>query len=171
MVEKPVQKEAPKEKEFVIKALKGPVTAIKSVQFIGTDGNPATQNQFADFVPDYAGWRIAPLPGQRWPVSLQGVNALRMTYTAGYKPQTTIIDIQAGASGVPDAPTPPKQFTEYKFNVGIPSKLKMAVLLMISHFYFNRDAVAAGAAVTVPLGVQAIIDSVRVNDYSPVDSF
>ncbi len=155
---------------FVIKAMKGPVTKIKSVEFIQTDGTARILTEFADFIPDIAGWRIAPLPGQRWPIGLLSVNGLRMTFTAGYAPQPTMIDLQAAIDGESAAPTPPQQFTRYQFNVGIPENLKMAILLLCSHYYFNRDAVASGTAVSVPLGVQTIIDAVRVQDFSPVES-
>jgi hypothetical protein len=48
--------------------------------------------------------------------------------------------------------------------------LKVAVMLMISHYYFNRDAVAAGSAMSIPHGVDAIIQAERVYDFGPIPS-
>jgi hypothetical protein len=69
---------------FEVRALKNPVTAITSVEYIDTNGKKVVLVPFQDFVPDIATGRILPLPGQRWPVSTMGANTCSIYYTAGY---------------------------------------------------------------------------------------
>lgn len=66
------------------------------------------------------------------------------------------------------ASDPANQIPEYKGDIGIPEQLKSAILLMLSHLYYNRDAVVAGNAVDVPHGVTAICQANRVWDFGPV---
>lgn len=71
---------------FEVRALKNPVTAITSVEYIDTNGKKVTLVPFQDFVPDFATGRIIPLPGQRWPVSTMGANTVSIFFSAGYAP-------------------------------------------------------------------------------------
>jgi hypothetical protein len=74
---------------FEVRALKNPVTAITSVQYIDTNGKQVELVPFQDFVPDFATGRIVPLPGQRWPVSTMGANTVTIFFSAGYLPDQT----------------------------------------------------------------------------------
>jgi hypothetical protein len=79
---------------FEVRALKNPVTAITSVQYIDTNGKQVELVPFQDFVPDFATGRIIPLPGQRWPVSTMGANTVSIFFSAGYAPD----QLSAGAT-------------------------------------------------------------------------
>lgn len=46
----------------------------------------------------------------------------------------------------------------------VPATVRAALLLGAGHFYENREAVAAGSLAEVPLGLKALLDTVR--DYS-----
>lgn len=152
---------------FMKRLLKSPVTALSTITYVGTDGNAATLTAGTDFVVDFASMpgRVAPLPGQRWPAGILGQNTVKITYTAGYSAtETATEDITE------TAPTPPNQIVEYKGDIGIPEQLKAAILLMVSHLYYNRDAVVAGNAVDVPHGVTAICAANRVWDFGPTQT-
>ena len=150
---------------FTKRLLKNPVTAVTKITYIGTDGNSHDLVPDTDFVVDFASTpgRVAPLPGQRWPVGIIGLNSVRIQYTAGYSAtETATIDVTEPTN------TPPNVIAETKEDVGIPEQLKAAILLMLSHLYYNRDAVVAGNAVDVPHGVTAICAANRVWDFGPV---
>ena len=64
--------------------------------------------------------------------------------------------------------SPPSQLVQYQGDTGIPEDLKMAVLLMVSHFYYNREPVVEGRegkVADVPHSVSQICDNYRVWDF------
>ena len=69
-------------------------------------------------------------------------------------------------------PAPPSQLVEYAGETGIPEDLKIAILMMLAHLYFNREPVVGGfrgeSATDVPHSVTAICDNHRVWDFGPV---
>lgn len=78
---------------------------------------------------DFAGMQtIVPLAGHPLPMTNAEDGAVRVTITAGY------------AS-----------------NADIPAPIKQAALLLIAHWYDNRDAVTAGAMVELPFGVAELL--------------
>ena len=47
----------------------------------------------------------------------------------------------------------------------VPQRVKLAMLMLVSHFWNNRDAVVAGqraAAIEMPLGVTALLNRLRL---------
>lgn len=66
-------------------------------------------------------------------------------------------------------PQPPSQMVEYKGGTGIPDDLKLAVMMMLAHLYFNREPVVGGfrgeSATDVPHSVSAICNNHRVWDF------
>jgi len=73
--------------------------------------------------------RLSPGAGSAWPAVTPGADVVTVTYPAGYA-----------------------------FPEDVPQRLKQAILLMVGHFYVNREAAAAGSAVQeVPLGVATLI--------------
>lgn len=83
---------------FQVRALRNPVTAITGINYIGTDGKKHSLVPFKDFVPDFAGGRVLPLPGQRWPISIVGANTVEIFFNAGYAPDGTTAPLQVEAS-------------------------------------------------------------------------
>lgn len=67
-------------------------------------------------------------------------------------------------------PVPPDQPNSYIRTSVCPEDLQMAILLLTSHYYFNRDAVVAGSATSVPLGVESIVNSLRDFGFAPQSS-
>ena len=61
---------------------------------------------------------------------------------------------------------------EYAGDTGIPDDLKIAIMMMLAHLYFNREPVVGGfrgeSATDVPHWVTAITNNHRVWDFGPV---
>lgn len=64
-------------------------------------------------------------------------------------------------------PNPPQQPSEYSRIINIPEDLEMAIYLMTSHFYYNREPVASGAVAKVPHAVDDLIWAVRDLGFGP----
>ena len=63
---------------------------------------------------------------------------------------------------------PPNQLAEYQGDSGIPEDLKIAVLLLVSHLYYNREPVVegrVGKVADVPHSVSQICSNYRVWDF------
>lgn len=154
---------------FDIMLLRSPVTAVDHIAYIGTDGNAHTLLPGQDFTVAFGRQpcMISPIPGQRWPVGILGNSTVEIHFTAGYQPPTPTVDADDQVDITePSAPNPPNQITEYKFEIGIPPNLNMALLQLVVHWYQNRDSVITGAGAggkheTLPNHLQEIIDSER----------
>lgn len=113
---------------------RAPLIAITGVQYVDADGTTQTLSsalyrtvgvQPASLYPAYSG---------SWPSVLYDVDALRITFTAGF----------GDADDVPQA-------------------LKQAVLMLAAHWYERREPVSVGAAVQdIPFTVKALLDQSRV---------
>lgn len=79
-------------------------------------------------------WFVQPTVGFAWPDAAPVVDALQITYVAGYGPDPA----------------------------DVPAPLRHAVLMMLAHFYQRREAVTEGVRVAeTPLAVQHIVDLYR----------
>lgn len=112
---------------------KGPVSADATAPVVKYDDQDGIEQTLADFrLVQGAADRLAPAYGQCWPVTACGVGSVRVTYTAGYD----------GGDGVP-------------------APLDQAVLLLVAHYYAEREAVVvterSATVEELPLGVQALI--------------
>lgn len=58
-------------------------------------------------------------------------------------------------------PNPPDQPSSYTKIINIPEDIEVAIYLMLSHYYFNREPVTNGSVSKVPHGVEDLILSVR----------
>jgi len=144
--------------------MRGPVTDVSKITYLAPDGTPVDLTPEKDFVVDLANnpGRVGPFAGKVWPNSLYGINTVQIFFTAGYH-----ADPNATMDKTFQTNTPPNAIANYKATIGIPYEFKMAILLMLSHYYFNRDAVVAGTATDVPHGVTAILQSCRMLDFGP----
>jgi uncharacterized phiE125 gp8 family phage protein len=73
------------------------------------------------------------VPIDSWPTAMETTNAVRVTFTAGF-----------GASAA-----------------SVPAAIRAALLLMVGHFYKNREATTDAAMAELPMGVRALIDPFR----------
>jgi hypothetical protein len=279
---------------FEKRLMRSPVTAVQKILYVGTDGGTHQLTAGVDFVADYASQpgRLTPLPGQRWPVGILGINTVQIFFSAGYQatsqqfviepaiweeelqvPQYGYIidandnvwvqttagtqttgtarpDFEAGAVGAviagdggcswtnygpvvgpwvagqalqqpmiifdgnnnlqllnvadittgatapawatargvttsdnsfagawlclgpnqPGAQNPSDEITSYTGDIGIPEQFKIAIMILASHWYYNREPVTPGQAGTVPFSVEAIVQTNRVYDFGPIPS-
>jgi len=146
-----------------------PLTDVESIQYIdgsgqASNGELQTLHEGVDFIVDYLAFeaRIFPLAGSFWPSVLYVPNAVLINYTAGFDPdptKTKTVNVTVGS--------PPDQQPTYEFVIGIPMALKTAIMMIVAHWYFNREPVVAGTAGTVPMHVDSMLWSWRVEDVSP----
>jgi uncharacterized phiE125 gp8 family phage protein len=120
----------------VFRPLYVPLIAVTSIGYTDEDGNGQTvESSVYDVDTTSERGRIALAYSQSWPSIRDVVNAVTLTYTAGY----------GDASAVPDT-------------------IKTAIKLLVAHWYENREAVVIGAApASLPIGIDALLWQGRVN--------
>lgn len=114
----------------------GPVQSVASVKYIDTAGAQQTLAP-SEYQVDASSHvaRIVPAYGKSWPSTRLQLNAVTVRLAVGY------------GSGPGDMPEPVRQ----------------AILLLIGHFYENRETVTAGTTVSeLPLGARALLIPHRV---------
>lgn len=161
----------------MLKLFRGPLTDVQPIQYVNGTGGPSdgtiqTLEEGVDFIVDYLGFqpRLFPLAGSFWPSVKYVPNAVLIPFTAGYDPDPTkvkVVNVHTNTSSpyVPDAR--PNQQTTYEFVIGVPYDLKLALMQLVAHWYFNREPVVAGASGTLPWHVENILWSYRIEDVSP----
>lgn len=118
----------------VIRLPRPPLISVTGVYYTDEDGVEAT---FAasNYIVDTAGepGQVVLKSGASWPaVTLQAVNGVRVRFVAGYGTTTT----------------------------AVPQQYRQAILLMVGHWYENREAVLVAQGITMeelPLGVQSLL--------------
>lgn len=115
---------------------RAPVQSITSIQYIDVDGVTRTvssSNYYTDL--DSTPPRICRKNGYTWPILQLGrPNAVTVTYVAGY-------------ASADDVPRP----------------IKMAISMLVDHWYENRGPVLVGAILAeIPLTVQALLGPYRI---------
>lgn len=126
-----------------------PLISVDTVQYVDQSGAPQTLAPSAYQVTGIGTRqkaRLAPPPGQTWPITLVGeLDAVQVTYTCGHAPSDD---------------TPPD------YGANVEPAIRHAMLLMISHLYENRDAVVVsdrrGLVTALPLGFDALLANHRV---------
>lgn len=115
-----------------------PIVTVESITYLGSDGLDHEMAE-GDFIQLLNG-SIAPLLGQSWPSVGDSPEAVRVRYVAGYP----VTDADPSVSTVPAAIT-------------------QAILLLIGHWYRNRETVVTGTiATSLPLAVEALLSTYRV---------
>jgi len=121
-----------------------PLISVDSLKYIDDSGTLQTMDpslyQVTAIKANKQKGRIAPAPATIWPLTLIGkLDAVQITYTCGF-------------ANVTDIPWP----------------IKHAMMLLVSHFYENRDAAfiaerSRAAVVELPIGVDALLANYRVH--------
>lgn len=109
-----------------------PVSSIASVTYF--DGDNATQalgSTVYGLFADAAGAYVALTPDQAWPSTRSRRDAVSVTYVAGVA------------------------------DTAVPAPIKQAILLMVGHWYANREAVSEGSMAEVPMAVDALLRPYR----------
>ena len=111
-----------------------PVIAVTSVKYYDTAGVQQTLDPSL-YSLDYQsepGW-IVPAYNEGWPDTLQAINAVEVTYTAGYGTATDV-----------------------------PAAIKAWILLHVGHLYENREATMPGISITPLPFLGSLLDPYRV---------
>lgn len=110
-----------------------PASEVVSIDWQATDGTPATvdPDQY-DLLADDRGWFVRFKDGYSLPTAIDPAAGVSVTFAAGY----------GTASDVPAA-------------------IRTAVLLLVAHWYLNREAVSTAPAQQLPLSVEALINPFR----------
>jgi len=128
--------------EIVLRLL--PVIAIVSIAYVNDAGATVTMSG-ADYQLIQGGVakpaRIAPAFGKTWPFTGAARPAVTVRFRAGYE----------AADGSPVDPAG-----------NVPMAIKQALLLLIGHWYENREAAQKDKLEALPFAVQALVDQYRV---------
>jgi uncharacterized phiE125 gp8 family phage protein len=117
---------------------RAPVQSVTSLQYYDTNGvlqtmDPALYLLDTDSEPA----RITPAWGTFWPPWLLRENSISISFVAGYG--------DAGGTAAASA-------------AAVPQTIKQAILLLVGHWYENREAVVIGPSTgSVPLAVDALL--------------
>jgi uncharacterized phiE125 gp8 family phage protein len=113
----------------------GPVSAVTSVVYRDQDGTEHTVDPTA-YTTDLTPdvATLTPKWGQPWPWVLPQPGAVSVTYTAGY--------------GEPEE---------------VPEDAIGGMLLLLGHWYANRETVGASSQVVLPMATQAVIDGFKID--------
>ena len=114
---------------------RGPVQSVEDISYSDTQNNTQT---LADWIEDLVSnpARITPAFSQSWPATAEVVNAVQVSYTAGYSTAELV-----------------------------PKLLKSGMLFYVAHLYENRSAVTDSDLKEVPMAVESIIHQYTTGIY------
>lgn len=116
----------------------GPFQSLTSVEYYDSE-NALQTSDVANYEVRLAGdfVTVQPKSGFAWPGAYSRPDAIKITYVAGYG----------------DAAS------------DVPQSIRQAILLLVGHWYENREAVTEGAFKELPMAVDALIGVERVGWY------
>lgn len=119
-----------------------PLQSVTSIEYVDTTGSTVTLNTSKYKVDSStAPARITPAWGETWPTARDEINAVTITYDAGYGDNAS----------------------------DVPADLIHAIKLMLGHLYENREQVTVeGVPRDVPRGVQALVNPYDVGNYGDI---
>ena len=146
----------------MIKLPSAPVISVQQMRSVNPDGTILTWAQDTDFILDRISEpaRIFPMPGEYWPPDLYVANALEIDFTAGYDPNPTMVDTHTVTA------TPPAQQPDSIVVTGIPQSLRIAMKMLLGHWYDNRWAASKDNLKEVPMAVENMLAANMVIDFT-----
>jgi len=113
----------------------GPLVSVDKVEYIDAITDTYVEwPALGNYVVDLASWKGWVAPVSAWPTAKNAMNAVRITFTAGYGTTETTV----------------------------PARLRQAMLMAIGHWYQNRETVSVGNITSnLPLGFDDLVRSVR----------
>ena len=122
----------------------GPVMSIDTLTYLDDGGTRQTLSaESYTWRKEFMGAWIKPVYNGTWPTVRRDYDSVQVTFTAGFP-------------GTSDSPVSLEN---------IPATLKHAMLLLVGHYYENREAFLAGDAVELPLGFNDILNGFRVGRF------
>lgn len=128
----------------------GPVIEIVSVEAGGEVVDPSLYGLRTD-------------AGGRSYVDFVGTGLVTVTYTAGYATIPEVPEVPAVEPVEGDPPDPPGSpaVPAIPAQSTVPPALKAAILLLVGHWYHNREAATDGAMSVLPMAVDALVSPYR----------
>lgn len=118
----------------------GPVIQINSVTYLDSDGaRVAMDVANYQLIDDEEPALLVPAYSVVWPYGRVQQGAVQIEYTAGYASQGS----PAGADGVPEL-------------------ARQAMLMLVGHWFANREAISAGAMAEIPYAFERALDPLRI---------
>jgi uncharacterized phiE125 gp8 family phage protein len=113
--------------------------SVDSIKWIDTAGIVQTLNASAYSVDaDSIPARIAPTPNTYWPVpQMYCPNTVQIVFTCGYGSDP----------------------------LEVPARIQAAMLLLIAHWYANRESVSSAILTSIPFGIDALLASERFDTF------
>lgn len=121
---------------------------VEVVSFTGADGSDGELDIGDDYVLDDYANPPQLLPVGAWPSVTRAPNQIKIRYRAGYRRE-----LIAGDSDNPTSESDAKP---------LPKSIRMALLLLLGHFYENRSDSVEQQLATIPTGVAALLGSKRI---------
>ena len=117
-----------------VKLILGPVIQVNAVKYYDTDGDLQTDtlSNYQITGTSFASY-VEPAEGFDWPVTQERADAIRIEYTIGYGEATT----------------------------DIPDTLRHALMLLVGHWYDNRENTAMDELSNIPSGFDMLVDMHR----------
>ena len=117
-----------------VKLILGPVIQVNAVKYYDTDGDLQTDtlSNYQVTGTSFASY-VEPAEGFDWPVTQERADAIRIEYTIGYGEATT----------------------------DIPDTLRHALMLLVGHWYDNRENTAMDKLSNIPYGFDMLVDMHR----------
>ena len=112
----------------------GPIQGVTAVKYYDTDGALQTDdvNNYEVFGTEFA-TKIGPKSGFSWPVTQDRQDAIKIEYEIGYGDATT----------------------------DVPQTIRHAILLMIGHWYDNREQTGYDELSNIPFGFESLLNMHR----------
>lgn len=117
-----------------VKLILGPVIQVNAIKYYDTDGvlQTDTLGNYEVTGTSFASY-VGPAEGFDWPVTQDRSDAIRIEYTIGYGEATT----------------------------DIPDTLRHALMLLVGHWYDNRENTAMDELTNIPYGFDMLVDMHR----------
>lgn len=117
-----------------VKLILGPVIQVNAVKYYDTAGDLQTDTlSNYDVTGTSFAYYVEPAEGFDWPVTQDRADAIRIEYTIGYGEATT----------------------------DIPDTLRHALMLLVGHWYDNRENTAMDELTNIPYGFDMLVDMHR----------
>jgi uncharacterized phiE125 gp8 family phage protein len=116
-----------------------PVQSVTSISYIGDDGTRVTLPDSSYNVDTFSKpCRISPAQGLFWPILNHYIPGnVQITYVAGSYGDGVLVNTT-------------------------PNTVQIAIMLLVGHLYSNREASSVANLTTIPLGVDALLNSVKI---------
>lgn len=113
-----------------------PIQSVASILYYNSAGTQVTWSS-SEYQVDFYTGKLQPAPGYSWPTIQRRKGGIAISYTAGF-----------GATAA-----------------SVPPQIRLAIRLLVAHWYENRSAVFAGTMTEAPLAVKDLLFPFRAKEF------